>query len=64
MEWDTAAGQALIEQNGGALKSLTLQDSLYVIGQNMSYNKPNFINEFFACYNNKAASTNASCLYL
>lgn len=50
MEWDTAAGQALIEHNGGILKSLTLQDSLYVIGSNMLYNKPNFVNQFFACY--------------
>lgn len=50
MEWDTAAGQALIEISGGKLKNLTLQDSLYVINGDLQYNKPNFTNEFFACY--------------
>jgi len=50
MEWDTAAGQALIELFGGKLKNLTLQNSLYVIGDDLRYKKPNFTNEFFACY--------------
>ncbi len=50
MEWDTAAGHALIEAAGGKLKSLTLQDSLYVIGDDLRYNKTNFVNSFFACY--------------
>lgn len=50
MEWDTAAGQALVEIFGGKLKNLTLQNSLYVIGDDLRYKKPNFTNEFFACY--------------
>ncbi len=50
MEWDTAAGQALIQLIDGKLKNLTLQNSLYVIGDDLRYGKPNFVNEFFACY--------------
>lgn len=50
MEWDTAAGHALVDFAGGKLKNLTLQNSLYVIDGDLRYKKPNFANEFFACY--------------
>jgi len=50
MEWDTAAGHALVDISGGKLKNLTLQNSLYVIGDDLKYKKPNFTNDFFACY--------------
>ncbi|MSP33515.1 MAG: 3'(2'),5'-bisphosphate nucleotidase CysQ [Rickettsiales bacterium] len=50
MEWDTAAGHALVDFAGGKLKNLTLQNSLYVIDGDLRYKKPNFTNEFFACY--------------
>lgn len=55
MEWDTAAGQALVELAGGKLKNLTLQNSLYVIGEDLHYKKLNFTNNFFACYRNFSA---------
>ena len=40
MEWDTAAGQAIVEQAGGSVLKYTYQESL-------KYNKENLLNPYF-----------------
>ncbi len=50
MEWDTAAGQALVELSGGNLKDLMLENSTYEITGDLLYKKNGFLNEFFVAY--------------
>lgn len=50
MEWDIAAGHALVELAGGKLKNLVLENQQYKITGDMSYKKPDFINQFFVSY--------------
>ena len=47
MEWDTAAGQALIELLGGKVKNLFFNQKKFSIGDELSYGKPNFENTPF-----------------
>ncbi len=47
MEWDTAAGQALIKFSNGMLKILALENSTYKIGEEMLYKKADFVNNYF-----------------
>jgi 3'(2'), 5'-bisphosphate nucleotidase len=47
MEWDTAAGQALLEAIGGSVKTCFLHNTEFTIGENLLYKKPNFENDFF-----------------
>jgi 3'(2'), 5'-bisphosphate nucleotidase len=39
MEWDTAAGQCVVEEAGGLVTDLS--------GRRLPYNKENLLNEFF-----------------
>ncbi len=53
MEWDTAAGQAIVEAMKGSVKNLFLDNNKnYVIGENMSYKKPDFLNQSFITFVN------------
>ena len=47
MEWDTASGQALTELMGGKVKNLFFNENEYVIGEEVSYKKPDFANQPF-----------------
>ncbi|WP_347273783.1 inositol monophosphatase family protein [Candidatus Kuenenia sp.] len=40
MEWDTAAGQAIVEQSNGKITDIETNSSL-------KYNKQNMVNQFF-----------------
>jgi len=42
MEWDTAAGQAIVQIAGGTVRTLS--------GESMSYNKASLLNEAFICH--------------
>ncbi len=44
MEWDTAAGQAILEAAGGRVETLD--------GKRLIYGKPDFINPGFICFGN------------
>ena len=50
MEWDTAAGQALVEILGGEVKKLTKSR----IGENLTYKKATFKNSSFVSFINRA----------
>lgn len=50
MEWDTAAGQALVESLGGVVKKLYFPENKIIIGEDLIYQKPNFSNPPFVCY--------------
>jgi 3'(2'), 5'-bisphosphate nucleotidase len=47
MEWDSAAGQALVELLGGKVKNLFFNQKKFAIGEYLSYKKPNFENSPF-----------------
>jgi len=47
MEWDTAAGQALVELLGGKVKNLFFNQEEFVIGDNLIYKKSGFENQPF-----------------
>ncbi len=47
MEWDTAAGQALVEMLGGEVKKLTRESE---IGENLTYKKATFENSPFVAF--------------
>lgn len=47
MEWDTAAGQALIELMGGKVKNLFSNEGVFSIGEEVIYKKLNFANQPF-----------------
>lgn len=50
MEWDTAAGQALVENMGGKVKNLLLNEGAISIGSSLKYKKPNFENQPFISF--------------
>ncbi len=47
MEWDTAAGQALVELMNGKVKKLFFNQNEIEIGSNLDYKKANFTNQSF-----------------
>lgn len=47
MEWDTAAGQALVELNNGKVKKLFFNQDEISIGESLEYKKLNFTNGAF-----------------
>lgn len=47
MEWDSAAGQVLVEFIGGKVKNLFSNEGIYKIGEEVSYKKTNFTNQPF-----------------
>ncbi len=51
MEWDTAAGQALIEAIAGKVKNFFFNDTKSIIGEDLTYQKPDFANQPFIVYN-------------
>lgn len=51
MEWDIAAGQALLEINHGSLKEITVKNNLFEISKDMVYKKKDFVNNFFIASN-------------
>ncbi len=50
MEWDTAAGQALVELMGGKVKNLFSNQNEIVIEGNLEYKKPDFSNNAFVAF--------------
>lgn len=50
MEWDTAAGQALVEMMGGSVKTLSHTENKFTIGDSMVYKKPSFLNQSFVTF--------------
>jgi 3'(2'), 5'-bisphosphate nucleotidase len=50
MEWDTAAGQALVELMGGKVKNLFSNQNEIVIEGNLEYKKPDFSNKSFVAF--------------
>jgi 3'(2'), 5'-bisphosphate nucleotidase len=50
MEWDTAAGQALVEAANGKVKNFFFSQIQSVIGEDLAYQKPNFANQPFIVY--------------
>ncbi len=53
MEWDTAAGQALLELMGGKVKTLNSNLEKFVLNGDLSYAKPGFANEEFVAFFDK-----------
>lgn len=47
MEWDTAAGQILVELSGGKMQNLAMKGNLLSLNDADLYQKPNFINSSF-----------------
>lgn len=47
MEWDIAAGHALIKNMNGSLKNLLFNENKIIINDEMIYKKANFANHFF-----------------
>lgn len=47
MEWDTAAGQLLVELSGGNLRNLSCENNVFAIGKPNQYQKPHFVNSAF-----------------
>lgn len=47
MEWDTAAGQAMIELMGGKVQNLFFDEDKYSLGEVLSYRKSDFTNDPF-----------------
>lgn len=47
MEWDTAAGQALVEALGFGVKKLEVKNNEFSIANDLSYNKNRYINSSF-----------------
>ena len=50
MEWDIAAGQALIEFMEGKVKKLIYNQNGFVISEDMEYQKPDFYNQSFISF--------------
>ncbi len=50
MEWDTAAGQALVELMGGKVKNLSFNQGEIAIGDDLIYGKSNFENSSFIVF--------------
>jgi len=53
MEWDIAAGEAIIELMGGKVKKLNFNQDQFVIGEEMAYLKPQFANSSFLAFINE-----------
>lgn len=53
MEWDSAAGQALVELMGGKVKILFSNHAKFEIGEEMIYKKSNFENQPFITFLNQ-----------
>lgn len=53
MEWDIAAGQALLELMGGKVKTLNSNSGKFVLNSDLSYAKPGFANEEFVAFFDK-----------
>ena len=47
MEWDTAAGQILVELSGGSLHNLSKKENSFFLGESHCYQKPEFVNSAF-----------------
>ena len=52
MEWDTAAGQALVELINGSVKTISVNQDKISIGENLAYKKPDFLNQSFITFIN------------
>jgi 3'(2'), 5'-bisphosphate nucleotidase len=52
MEWDTAAGQALVELMNGQVKTLSFNHEKISIDENLLYQKPDFTNQSFIAFIN------------
>ena len=52
MEWDSAAGQALVELLGGKVKNLFFNQKKFAIGERLSYKKLSFENPPFVVFPN------------
>lgn len=50
MEWDTAAGQALVELMNGQVKIMEMQHNKILIKENLGYKKPDFLNQSFLTF--------------
>lgn len=50
MEWDVAAGQALVELMNGKVKNLFFNHLKSEVGEDLFYKKPNFENKSFIAY--------------
>ncbi len=50
MEWDTAAGQALVEAFGGKVKTIFLNQEKFSLGQDLVYRKTDFLNQQFVTF--------------
>lgn len=51
MEWDIAAGHALLNANNGTLKEITVKNDMFEISKDMIYKKKDFVNNFFIAKN-------------
>ncbi|NBV05629.1 MAG: hypothetical protein EBS06_00130 [Proteobacteria bacterium] len=52
MEWDSAAGQALIELMNGRVKTMSLAQDKIFLGDELIYKKDNFLNQSFVTFIN------------
>lgn len=52
MEWDTAAGQVLVELMNGVVKNLTFNQAEFLIGDSLTYKKQDFLNHSFVAFIN------------
>ncbi len=52
MEWDTAAGQALVELMNGEVKTVCWDQDKISLGENLTYKKTNFLNQPFITFIN------------
>ena len=53
MEWDSAAGQALVELMGGKVKNLIFNRGKFRLGEGLVYKKPDYENNSFIAYGKK-----------
>ena len=59
MEWDTAAGQALIEVMGGKVKNISFNQDKFLVGSNLLYKKKDYANyPFVASINSLSGGVN------
>ena len=54
MEWDTAAGQALVELIGGSVKNMSINHDKVLITDDLDYKKLDFLNHSFVTFINQA----------
>lgn len=59
MEWDSAAGQALIEVMGGKVKNISFNQGKFLVGSDLQYKKKDFANHpFVASINSISGGVN------